>query len=108
MKARQPVRRRDFLKTSGSFKLLAMDLHTPSPLPGRQKTAAAGQTRPGQLQRLLKEMEDKGTSFGACPEGRRVSSFLVKAIRARNVLEIGTRTVFRHLDRTGAGGNGAG
>ena len=93
MKDRQQFRRREFLKTiGGALSLFTVATHAPSAI----VDAAKGDTRPvkrdpAQLRRLLDEMDAKGYQFWSVP--RKDGEFLhllVKATRARNVLELGT------------------
>jgi caffeoyl-CoA O-methyltransferase len=93
MKTRQQFRRREFLKTiGGALSLFTVATHAPSAI----VDAAKGDSRPvkrdpAQLRRLLDEMDAKGYQFWSVP--RKDGEFLhllVKATRARNVLELGT------------------
>lgn len=93
MRTRQQFRRREFLKVTGeTFGLFALAAQVPSALAG----AAEGPQRPvkrdpAQLRRLLDEMDAKGYRYWSVP--RKDGEFLhllVKATRARNVLELGT------------------
>jgi len=97
MKTRQQFRRREFLKTiGGTLSLFTVATHAPSAI----VDAAEGDTRPvkrdpAQLRRLLDEMDAKGHRFWSVP--RKDGEFLhllVKATRARNVLELGTSHAF--------------
>ena len=93
MKAREQFRRREFLKTiTGALSLFAVTTHVLSAL----VEAAEGDSRPvkrdpAQLRRLLDGMDARGYQFWSVP--RKDAEFLhllVKATRARNVLELGT------------------
>lgn len=93
MKTGNQFRRREFLKTiTGALSLFAVTTHVPSAV----VEAAEGDSRPvrrdpAQLRRLLDEMDAKGYQFWSVP--RKDAEFLhllVKATRARNVLEVGT------------------
>ena len=93
MKTRQRWSRRDFFKTTGeALGLLAM---AASASPAIAETGEGGpppiKRDPARLRRLLDEMDAKGYQFWSVP--RKDGEFLhllVKATRARNVLEIGT------------------
>jgi predicted O-methyltransferase YrrM len=93
VKTGKRFRRRDFLKTvTGALSLFATSANIPESIAG----AAEGDSRPVkrdpvQLRRLLDGMDAKGYSFWSVP--RKDAEFLhlmVKATRARNVLELGT------------------
>jgi caffeoyl-CoA O-methyltransferase len=93
VKAREQFRRREFLKTiTGALSLFAVTAHVPSAV----VEAAEGDSRPAkrdpaQLRRLLDGMDARGYQFWSVP--RKDAEFLhllVKATRARNVLELGT------------------
>ena len=93
MKTRQPFSRREFLKTTGGvLSLLAAATHAPSAI----GDAAEGDPPPvkrdaTQLKRLLDQMDAKGYQFLSVPrKDGEFLHFLVKATRARNVLELGT------------------
>ena len=93
MKIRQQFGRRDFLKTTGgALGLFVAATHVPSAI---GDTAEGGprpvKRDPAQLKRLLDQMDAKGYQFWSVP--RKDGEFLhllVKATRARNVLELGT------------------
>jgi predicted O-methyltransferase YrrM len=91
MKAGEPLSRRGFLKTTGGA-LLAVASQFPSPLAlGAEGSPGPVKRDPVQLKRLLDEMDAKGYQFWSVP--RKDGEFLhlmVKATRARNVLELGT------------------
>ena len=93
MKTGQPFSRRDFLKTTGgTLGLLAAATHALSAM----GDAAEGEPPPvkrdaTQLKRLLDQMDAKGYQFLSVPrKDGEFLHFLVKATRARNVLELGT------------------
>jgi predicted O-methyltransferase YrrM len=93
MKARRPFSRRQFLKNTGeALSLLTVATQVPSAIanaaegnPQRVKRDSA------PLRRLLDGMDSRGRQFWSVP--RKDGEFLhllVKATRARNVLEVGT------------------
>jgi caffeoyl-CoA O-methyltransferase len=93
VKTRHQFRRREFLKTiTGALSLFAVTSQVPSDI----VEAAEGDMRPAkrdpaQLRRLLDEMDARGYEFWSVP--RKDAEFLhllVKATRARNVLEVGS------------------
>jgi predicted O-methyltransferase YrrM len=93
MKQPLKMRRRDFLQgTPGTVGLLALAgaLGHPSPL----RAASDKPWLPKDLttlEKLITEMEPDGPSYLAVPRAEgRFLNLLVRAIRARNVLEIGT------------------
>ena len=93
MKIRQPCSRRKFLKTTGgTLGLLAVATQIPSAIGTAAEGGPAPVKRdPAQLKRLLDQMDAKGYQFWSVP--RKDGEFLhllVKATRARNVLEVGT------------------
>jgi caffeoyl-CoA O-methyltransferase len=91
--ARRALRRREFFKiTGGALGLLA----TSGPIrPGK---AGATESDPGpvkrdpaQLRRLLDQMETKGYQFLSVPrKDGEFLQFFVKAVQAKNALEVGT------------------
>ena len=93
MKPRQPFGRRQFLKTTGGvLSLLATTTRVPmtiaAPVEGVPPLVKRDS---GQLKRLLDQMDSNGYRFWSVP--RKDGEFLhlmVKATRARNVLELGT------------------
>lgn len=91
MKTGRPLSRRGFLKTTGGA-LLAVASQIPSPLArGAESNLGSGKHDPVKLKRLLDEMDAKGYQFWSVP--RKDGEFLhlmVKATRAKNVLELGT------------------
>jgi predicted O-methyltransferase YrrM len=93
MKIRQPFSRRKFLKaTGGTLGLLAVAAQVPTAIGTAVDGGPAPVKRdPVQLKRLLDQMDAKGYQFWSVP--RKDGEFLhllVKATRARNVLEVGT------------------
>jgi len=93
MKTGQSFKRRDFLKSAGgALSLVAMAGHATVAVAEPAEVAPQPPKRtPAQLQRLLQEMEAKGYRYWSVP--RKDGEFLhllVKATRARNVLEVGT------------------
>ena len=97
MKTGERLTRREFLKSSsGALGLFAAATH------GQSAIAHAAQTTPGpakrspvQLKRLLDEMDAKGAQAWSVP--RKDGEFLhlmVKATRAKHVLELGTSQGF--------------
>ena len=91
MKTGKPLSRRGFIKTTGGA-LLAFASQIPSPLSrGAEGSPGPVKRDPTQLKRLLDEMDAKGYQFWSVP--RKDGEFLhlmVKATRARSVLELGT------------------
>jgi len=93
MEANEQFSRRRFLKTSGAMlSLFGVAPHIPSAMAdAAEGTPPPVKRDPAQLKRLLDEMDAKGYEFWSVP--RKDGEFLhllVKAIRARNVLELGT------------------
>jgi caffeoyl-CoA O-methyltransferase len=93
MKTRQPFSRREFFKTTGgTLSLFAMAACVPPVLAGAVESGPERVNRnPAELRRLLDEMDRKGYQFWSVP--RKDGEFLhllIKATRARNVLELGT------------------
>jgi len=93
MKTRQPFSRREFFKTTGgTLSLFAMAACVPPVLAGAVESVPERVKRnPADLRRLLDEMDAKGYQFWSVP--RKDGEFLhllIKATRARNVLELGT------------------
>ena len=90
MKTKSPLKRRDFLKMTGGALMAAT--HVPSVIAGSteddQRPVKRDSTR---IKRLLDQMDAKGHRFWSVP--RKDGEFLhlmVKATRAKRVLEIGT------------------
>ena len=93
METKQQFRRREFLKTTGgALGLFVMATHIPSAIANPAQGGARPVKRdPAQLKRLLDEMDAKGYQFWSVPrKDGEFLHFLVKAIRATNVLEVGT------------------
>jgi len=93
MKIRQPFSRRKFLKTTGgTLGLLAVATQVPSAIGAAMDAGPAPvKLDPAQIKRLLDQMDAEGYQFWSVP--RKDGEFLhllVKATRARNVLELGT------------------
>ena len=93
MKNRQQFTRRKFLKTTGqALGLFAVVAQNPSAIGAAVDGGPAPVKRdPAQLKRLLDRMDAEGYQFWSVP--RKDGEFLhllVKATRARNVLEVGT------------------
>jgi caffeoyl-CoA O-methyltransferase len=93
MKIRHQFSRRGFLKTTGgALGLFGMTAHVPS----ANADAAEGGPPPvkrdrARLKRLLDQMDAEGYQFWSVPrKDGEFLHFMVKAIRARNVLELGT------------------
>jgi len=91
MKTGKPLNRRGFLKATGGV-LITVATQIPPPLArGAEGNPGSVKRDPVQLKRLLDEMEAKGYQFWSVP--RKDGEFLhlmVKATRAKNVLELGT------------------
>jgi predicted O-methyltransferase YrrM len=93
MKSRHPFSRRDFLKTvGGTLGLFVAATHVPSAIGNAAEGGPQPLKRdPAQLKRLLDEMDTKGYQFWSVPrKDGEFLHFLVKATRARNILEVGT------------------
>jgi caffeoyl-CoA O-methyltransferase len=93
MEAKEQFSRRGFLKTTGVvMSFFAGATHVQSAIADTVEGGPApGKRDPAQLKRLLEEMEAKGYQYWSVP--RKDGEFLhllVKATRARNVLELGT------------------
>ena len=93
MKAGKSCKRREFLKTAGgALGLAALAGHIfPSMADAAEVSPPPVKRDPAHLQRLLNELEAKGYRYWSVP--RKDGEFLhllVKATRARNVLEVGT------------------
>ena len=93
MKSKEQLRRREFLKkTGGGLGFLAVTTH----LESVAVDAAEGNLRPvkrdpAQLRRLLSEMDARGYQYWSVPrKDGELLHLLMKATRARNVLEVGT------------------
>jgi caffeoyl-CoA O-methyltransferase len=93
MKIRQQFGRREFLKTTGgTLGLFAVTTHVPSAIADAAEGGPPPVKRdPAQLKRLLDEMDAKGAQSWSVPrKDGELLHFLVKATRAKNVLELGT------------------
>ncbi len=93
MKIRQQFGRREFLKTTGgTLGLFVAATHVPSAIADAAEGVPPPVKRdPAQLKRLLDQMDAKGYQFWSVPrKDGEFLHFLVKATRARNVLELGT------------------
>ncbi len=93
METKEQFSRRGFLKTSGVvLSLFAWTAHVRSAIASAPERGSPPVKRdPAKLKRLLDEMEAKGYQYWSVP--RKDGEFLhlmVKATRARNVLELGT------------------
>jgi caffeoyl-CoA O-methyltransferase len=93
MRTRQQFKRREFLKTTGgTLGLFALAGQVTSALADPAESPLRPVKRdPAQLRRLMDEMDAKGYQYWSVP--RKDAEFLhllVKATRARNVLEVGT------------------
>jgi caffeoyl-CoA O-methyltransferase len=97
MKIRQQFGRREFFKTTGgTLGLFVAATHVPSAVVEAAEGVPPPIKRdPAQLKRLLDQMDAKGYEFWSVPrKDGEFLHFLVKATRARNVLEIGTSQGF--------------
>jgi len=97
MKTGQPFIRREFLKIiGGALSLLAVETRYPSAIVYAAESNPRPVKRdPEQLRRLLDGMEAKGHQYWSVP--RKDGEFLhllVKAVRARSILELGTSQGF--------------
>jgi predicted O-methyltransferase YrrM len=93
MKTRQQFARREFLKTTaGALSLFATATYVPPAIAETMEDGPPPVNRnPAQLRRLLDEMDAKGHQFWSVPrKDGEFLHFLVKATKARNVLELGT------------------
>ncbi len=93
MTTRQQFRRREFLQTTGSaLGFFALAVQVPTALAGTAEAPPRPVKRdPSQLRRLLDDLDSRGYQYWSVP--RKDAEFLhllVKATRARNVLEVGT------------------
>jgi caffeoyl-CoA O-methyltransferase len=93
MKNRKKSSRREFLKTTGSALSWVAVTAGLSPViaKGAESGPSSPKHTPSQLKKLLDRMDAKGYEFWSVP--RKDGEFLhlmVKAVRARNILEIGT------------------
>jgi len=93
MKIRERFGRREFLKTTGgTLGLFVAATQVPSAIADTGEGFPPPVKRdPAQLKRLLDQMDAKGYHFWSVPrKDAEFLHFLVKATRARNVLEVGT------------------
>jgi predicted O-methyltransferase YrrM len=93
MKTSQQFARREFLKTTaGALSLFATATYVPPAIAETMEDGPPPVNRnPAQLRRLLDEMDAKGHQFWSVPrKDGEFLHFLVKATKARNVLELGT------------------
>jgi len=93
MKIRERVKRREFLEVAwGALGLLTLATHVHPAVAGAAEGAARTATGdPARLRRLLEEMDAQGGRYWSVPrKDGEVLHFLVKATRARSVLEVGT------------------
>ncbi len=92
MNHRTPVSRRQFLEwTGGALSLYTMTTFLPPLLHASQGESRSTKGIPARINRLLEQMEAQGYRFWSVP--RKDGEFLqllVKATRAKNVLELGT------------------
>jgi predicted O-methyltransferase YrrM len=93
MENRRPFSRRSFLKTTGVvLSLFPAATHVPLAIANVPEDGPPPVKRnPAQIKKLLEEMDAKGHQFWSVP--RKDGEFLyllVKAVRARSVLELGT------------------
>lgn len=93
MRTRQQFRRREFLQTAGGalgFGALAASVPSTPPRAAEAPLRPV-QRDPAQLRRLLEDMDAKGPQYWSVPrEDGEFLHLLVKATRARRVLEVGT------------------
>jgi len=97
MKSGELLRRREFLEMSGgALGLFAATAQVPSAVAGAVESDPRPVRRdPPQLRRLLSEMEAKGGQYwSVLRKDGEFLHFLVKATRARNILEVGTSQGF--------------
>ena len=94
MKTRSPLKRRDFLKiTGGVVTLFAGASRIPAAVAaeGTEGDSRPVKRDPARMKRLLDQMDARGYRFWSVPrKDGEFLHFLVKAIRARSVLELGT------------------
>jgi predicted O-methyltransferase YrrM len=91
MKKGEPWNRRGFLKRTGGVLIALAAQGSPDRAVSAEREPGPAKRDTEKLRRLLEEMESKGPRFWSVP--RKDGEFLnlmVKAIRARNVLELGT------------------
>jgi predicted O-methyltransferase YrrM len=93
MKTHEAYGRREFLKAAGgAFGLLPVTSSASFSLAQtRENSLSRGKAPSAKVWKLLNEMETKGYSFWSVPgKDAELLHFMVKATRARNLLEIGT------------------
>jgi predicted O-methyltransferase YrrM len=92
MKTKHPFSRRGFLKTTGVvFSLFSTTAPVQSATAATEGGTPSVKRNPAQIKRLLDEMDTRGHQFWSVP--RKDGEFLhllVKATRAKKVLELGT------------------
>lgn len=89
---KQPIRRREALKTIGAVSLFGAITHTPLTfVDAKEDNPPPVKRDMGKLGQLLDEMDSKGYQLWSVPrKDGEFLHFLVKAGRAKNVLELGT------------------
>ena len=92
MKTREPFTRREFLEvTGGALGLCTVPALLPASSDSGQSDPRPVERNPAQLNRLLEQMEAQGTRFWSVPrKDGEFLQFLIKATRAKTVLELGT------------------
>lgn len=93
MAARPPLGRREFLQiAAGGVGFLAAATPGEPAVSGEAQSSRPPRRRdPAQLRKLLSEMEARGSQFWSVPrKDGELLHFLVKATRAKHVLEVGT------------------
>ena len=93
MKSKEQLRRREFLKkTGGGLGFLAVTTHLESvAVDAAEDNLRPAKRDPAQLRRLLNEMDARGYQYWSVPrKDGELLHLLMKATRARNVLEVGT------------------
>ncbi|NWG05023.1 MAG: O-methyltransferase [Syntrophaceae bacterium] len=89
---KQPIRRREALKTIGAVSLFGAITHTPLTfVDAKEDNPPPVKRNLVKLKRLLDDMDSRGFEFWSVPrKDGEFLHFLVKAVRAKNVLELGT------------------
>jgi caffeoyl-CoA O-methyltransferase len=93
MKSEERLRRREFLKkTGGGLGFLAVATRLESVVvDSAEGNPPPARRDPAQLRRLLGEMDARGSQYWSVPRmDGELLQLLIKATRARNVLEVGT------------------
>lgn len=93
MKAIDSMKRRDFLRTTtGAVGLVTLlEGFSPVRLAGAEGATSGTSKSKEAINQLLTEMEDKGRQFLSVPrKDGQFLNLLVKAVRAKSVLEVGT------------------